>query len=219
MKPSQNKKTPAKKNKTSKQWMREHVNDPFVQMAQKEGYRSRAAYKLLEIDARDRLIKPGMVVVDLGATPGGWSQVAAAKVGSGGKVIALDLLAMDPLAGVDFKQGDFREDATLKRLRDMLQGKQIGLVISDMAPNISGVASADQARAIDLAELAMEFALEHLKPEGSFLVKVFQGAGFESFYKLLRSRFTKVVSRKPKASRDRSSEVYLLASEKRQYIV
>jgi 23S rRNA (uridine2552-2'-O)-methyltransferase len=214
MKPS-----PIKKNKTSKQWMHEHVNDPFVQLAQKEGYRSRAAYKLLEIDAKDRLFKPGMVVVDLGATPGGWSQVAAAKVGRGGKVIALDLLTMDPLAGVDFIQGDFRDAAVLKRLQDLLQGKPVGLVISDMAPNISGVASADQARAVDLAELAMEFALEHLKPEGSFLVKVFQGAGFESFYKLMRSRFTRVVSRKPKASRDRSSEVYLLASEKKQYIV
>jgi len=214
MKPS-----PIKKNKTSKQWMREHVNDPFVQLAQKEGYRSRAAYKLLEIDARDRLFRPGMVVVDLGATPGGWSQVAAAKAGRGGKVIALDLLPMDPLAGVDFIQGDFRDTVVLKQLQDMLQGKQVGLVISDMAPNISGVASADQARAVELAELAMEFALEHLKPEGSFLVKVFQGAGFESFYKLMRSRFTRVVSRKPKASRDRSSEVYLLASEKKQYIV
>ncbi|MGC2048973.1 MAG: 23S rRNA (uridine(2552)-2'-O)-methyltransferase RlmE [Gallionella sp.] len=210
---------PAKKNKTSKQWMREHVSDPFVQLAQKEGYRSRAAYKLLEIDAKDRLFKPGMVVVDLGATPGGWSQVAAAKVGRGGKVIALDLLPMDPLAGVDFIQGDFREAAVLKRLQDLLQGKPVGLVISDMAPNISGVASADQVRAMELAELAMEFALEHLKPEGSFLVKVFQGTGFESFYKLMRSRFTRVVSRKPKASRDRSSEVYLLASEKKQYIV
>jgi 23S rRNA (uridine2552-2'-O)-methyltransferase len=208
-----------KPSKTSKQWMREHVSDPFVQLAQKEGYRSRAAYKLLEIDARDRLFKPGMVVVDLGATPGGWSQVAAAKVGRGGKVIALDLLPMDPLAGVDFVQGDFRDDAVLKRLQDLLQGKPVGLVISDMAPNISGVSFADQARAMDLAELAMEFALEHLKPEGSFLVKVFQGAGFESFYKLMRSRFTRVVSRKPKASRDRSSEVYLLASGKRQYIV
>ncbi|MFZ5523942.1 MAG: 23S rRNA (uridine(2552)-2'-O)-methyltransferase RlmE [Pseudomonadota bacterium] len=208
-----------KKNKTSKQWMREHVNDPFVQLAQKEGYRSRAAYKLLEIDAKDRLFKPGMVVVDLGAAPGGWSQVAAAKVGRGGKVIALDLLPMDPLAGVDFIQGDFRDDAVLKRLQDLLQGKPVGLVISDMAPNISGVASADQARAMDLAELAMEFALEHLGPEGSFLVKVFQGSGFESFYKLMRSRFAKVVSRKPKASRDRSSEVYLLAGGKKQYIV
>ena len=203
-----------KPSKTSKQWMREHVNDPFVQLAQKDGYRSRAAYKLLEIDAKDHLLKPGTVVVDLGATPGGWSQVAAAKVGRGGKVIALDLLPLDPLTGVDFIQGDFREDAVLKQLEGFLQGKQVGLVISDMAPNMSGVASADQARAVHLAELAMEFALEHLKPDGSFLVKVFQGAGFEDFYKLMRNRFTRVVSRKPKASRDRSSELYLLGSGK-----
>jgi len=208
------KKTPGKKNKTSKQWMREHVSDPFVQLAQKEGYRSRAAYKLLEIDAKDRLLKPGMVVVDLGATPGGWSQVAVARVGRGGKVIALDLLPLDPLAGVDFVQGDFREQAVLKQLEDMLQGKPVGLVISDMAPNISGVASADQARATHLAELAMEFAVHHLKPGGSFLVKVFQGAGFEDFLKRMRSRFARVVTRKPKASRDRSSELYLLGSGK-----
>ena len=201
-----------KPSKTSKQWMREHVNDPFVQLAQKEGYRSRAAYKLLEIDTKDRLLKPGTVVVDLGATPGGWSQVAAAKIGRGGKVIALDLLPLDPLAGVDFIQGDFREEAVLKQLEDFLQDKPVGLVISDMAPNMSGVASADQARAMHLAELAMEFALEHLKPDGSFLVKVFQGAGFEDFLKLMRSRFARVVTRKPKASRDRSSEVYLLGS-------
>ena len=205
---------PAKKNKTSKQWMREHVNDPFVQLAQKEGYRSRAAYKLLEIDAKDRLLKPGTVVVDLGAAPGGWSQVAAARVGRGGKVIALDLLPFEPLAGVDFIQGDFREEAVLGQLEDLLRGKQAGLVISDMAPNISGVASADQARAMHLAELAMEFALEHLKPGGNFLVKVFQGAGFEDFLKLMRSRFSRVVTRKPRASRDRSSEVYLLGSGK-----
>ncbi|HUV99404.1 MAG TPA: 23S rRNA (uridine(2552)-2'-O)-methyltransferase RlmE [Gallionella sp.] len=203
-----------KPSKTSKQWMREHVNDPFVQLAQKDGYRSRAAYKLLEIDARDHLLKPGTVVVDLGATPGGWSQVAAAKVGRGGKVIALDLLPLDPLAGVDFIQGDFREDAVLRQLEEFLQGKPVGLVISDMAPNMSGVATADQARAMHLAELAMDFALEHLKPDGSFLVKVFQGEGFEDFYKFMRSRFTRVVSRKPKASRDRSSEVYLLGSGK-----
>jgi 23S rRNA (uridine2552-2'-O)-methyltransferase len=203
-----------KPSKTSKQWMREHVNDPFVQLAQKEGYRSRAAYKLLEIDAKDRLLKPGTVVVDLGATPGGWSQVAAARVGRGGKVIALDLLPLDALAGVDFIQGDFREEAVLRQLEEFLQGKPVGLVISDMAPNMSGVASADQARAMHLAELAMEFALEHLKPDGSFLVKVFQGAGFEDFLKLMRSRFAKVVTRKPKASRDRSSEVYLLGSGK-----
>ena len=203
-----------KPSKTSKQWMREHINDPFVQLAQKEGYRSRAAYKLMEIDSKDCLLKPGTVVVDLGATPGGWSQVAAAKVGRSGKVVALDLLPLDPLSGVDFIQGDFREEAVLKQLEDFLQGKPVGLVISDMAPNMSGVASADQARAMHLAELAMEFALEHLKPDGSFLVKVFQGAGFEDFLKLMRSRFARVVTRKPKASRDRSSEVYLLGSGK-----
>ena len=207
MKPS-----PIKKNKFSKQWMREHINDPFVQLAQKEGYRSRAAYKLLEIDAKDCLLKSGMVVVDLGATPGGWSQVAAAKVGRGGKVIALDILPLDPLAGVDFIQGDFREVEVLRQLEDLLQGIPVGLVISDMAPNISGVTSADQARAMHLAELAMEFALEHLKPDGRFLVKVFQGTGFEDFYKLMRSHFAKVVTRKPRASRDRSSEQYLLGS-------
>ncbi|MBI3222337.1 MAG: RlmE family RNA methyltransferase [Nitrosomonadales bacterium] len=201
-----------KPSKTSKQWMHEHVSDPFVQMAKKEGYRSRAAYKLLEIDAKDHLFKPGTVVVDLGATPGGWSQVAAAKVKPGGKVIALDLLPLDPLPGVEFIQGDFREEAVLKQLEQLLNGKPVGLVISDMAPNISGVVSADQARAMHLAELAMEFALEHLKPGGSFLVKVFQGAGFEEYYKLMRSRFARVVTRKPKASRDRSSEVYLLAT-------
>ncbi|OGS92440.1 MAG: 23S rRNA methyltransferase [Gallionellales bacterium GWA2_60_18] len=203
-----------KPSKTSKQWMREHVNDPFVQLAQKEGYRSRAAYKLLEIDEKDRLLKPGMVVVDLGATPGGWSQVAAHKAGRGGKVIALDLLPLDPLSGVDFIQGDFRDEAVLKQLEELLHGKPVGLVISDMAPNMSGVASADQARAMHLAELALEFALEHLSPQGCFLVKVFQGAGFEEFLKLMRSRFAKVVTRKPKASRDRSSELYLLGCGK-----
>lgn len=194
--------------------MREHVSDPYVQLAQKEGYRSRAAYKLLEIDARDHLLKPGMVVVDLGATPGGWSQVAAARVGHGGKVVALDLLPLDPLPGVEFIQGDFREDAVLRQLEALLQGRPVGLVISDMAPNMSGIASADQARAMHLAELAMEFALEHLKPEGSFLVKVFQGAGFEEYLGAMRKSFAKVATRKPKASRDRSSEVYLLATGK-----
>lgn len=194
--------------------MREHVNDPFVQLAKKEGYRSRAAFKLLEIDAKDHLLKPGTVVVDLGATPGGWSQVAAAKVGRGGKVIALDLLPLDPLPGVAFIRGDFREEAVLKQLELLLENKPVGLVISDMAPNISGVSSADQARMMHLAELAMEFALEHLDLNGSFLVKVFQGQGFEDFLKLMRSRFARVVTRKPKASRDRSSEQYLLATGK-----
>ena len=207
-----------KPSKTSKQWMREHVNDPFVQLAQKDGYRSRAAYKLLEINDKDRLLKPGMVVVDLGATPGGWSQIAAREVGRGGKVIALDLLPLDPLSGVDFIQGDFREESVLKQLQDLLAGRQVGLVISDMAPNMSGVLNADLARALYLAELAMDFALEQLQPDGQFLVKVFQGAGFEEYLKLMRSRFGKVVTRKPKASRDRSSELYLLASGKIQRV-
>jgi 23S rRNA (uridine2552-2'-O)-methyltransferase len=198
--------------------MREHVNDPFVQLAQKDGYRSRAAYKLLEINDKDRLFKPGMVVVDLGATPGGWSQIAAREVGRGGKVIALDLLPLDPLSGVDFIQGDFREESVLKQLQDLLAGRQVGLVISDMAPNMSGVLNADLARALYLAELAMDFALEQLQPDGQFLVKVFQGAGFEEYLKLMRSRFGKVVTRKPKASRDRSSELYLLASGKIQRV-
>jgi 23S rRNA (uridine2552-2'-O)-methyltransferase len=196
-----------KPSKTSKQWMIEHVNDPYVQRAQKDGYRSRAAYKLLEIDERDHLIKSGMVVVDLGATPGGWSQVAAAK---GAKVIALDLLPLNPIRGVEFIQGDFREDSVLAQLEARLGGKRIGLVLSDMAPNISGIDSADQARAMYLAELALDFSMHHLQPRGAFLVKVFQGVGFEDFIKLMRGHFARVVTRKPKASRDRSSEQYLL---------
>lgn len=200
-----------KRSKTSKQWMREHVSDPFVQRAQKEGYRSRAAYKLLEIDDKDRLLKPGSVVVDLGATPGGWSQVAAAR---GCRVIALDLLPLQPLAGVEFIQGDFREDAVLAELERKLAGKAVGLVISDMAPNISGIGMSDQARAMHLAELALDFAVQHLQPGGAFLVKVFQGVGFEEYFRLMRSRFARVVTRKPKASRDRSSELYLLGLEK-----
>jgi 23S rRNA (uridine2552-2'-O)-methyltransferase len=203
-----------KPTKTSKQWMREHINDPYVQMAQKDGYRSRAAYKLLEIDERDHLVKAGMVVVDLGATPGGWSQVVANKVGDKGKVIALDLLPLAPLARVEFILGDFREESVLTQLEEKLEGKQIGLVISDMAPNISGIDSADQARSVHLAELALEFAVQHLKPGGTFLVKVFQGSGFEEYVKLMRTHFKKVVSRKPKASRDRSSEVYMLGMDK-----
>lgn len=203
-----------KPSKTSKQWMREHINDPFVQMAQKEGYRSRAAYKLLEINAKDHLLKAGQVVVDLGAVPGGWCQVVAAVVGPAGKVIALDLLELEPLRGVEFIQGDFRDAAVLKKLEASLQNMPVGLVISDMAPNFSGVGSVDQDRAMYLAELAMEFALVHLNPEGSFLVKVFQGAGFEDYLKTMRSRFAKVAARKPKASRDRSSEVYLLGTGK-----
>lgn len=203
-----------KPSKTSKQWMREHINDPFVQQAQKDGYRSRAAYKLIEINEKDHLIKPGMVIVDLGATPGGWCQVAGAIMGETGKVIALDLLPLEPLRGVEFIQGDFRDEAVLKKLEESLQGKPVGLVISDMAPNFSGVSAVDQDRSIYLAELAMEFAFDHLTRDGSFLVKVFQGTGFEAYMKLMRTRFTRVVARKPKASRDRSSEVYLLGTGK-----
>ncbi len=200
-----------KRTKTSKQWMHEHVSDPYVQRAQKDGYRSRAAYKLLEIDERDHLLKPGMVVVDLGATPGGWAQVAVAK---GCKVVALDLLPLHPLHGVEFIQGDFREDSVLAQLEERLGGRQIGLVISDMAPNISGIGMADQARAMHLAELALDFSVRHLHPGGAFLVKVFQGVGFEDFVKLMRGHFARIVTRKPKASRDRSSELYLLGLEK-----
>jgi len=196
-----------KRSKTSKQWMNEHVSDPYVQRAQKDGYRSRAAYKLLELDERDHLLKSGMVVVDLGATPGGWSQVAAAR---GAKVIALDLLPLHPIHGVEFIQGDFREDSVLAQLEKLLGGKRVGLVISDMAPNMSGIDSADQARAMYLAELALDFSVNHLQPGGAFLVKLFQGAGFEDYIKLVRSHFARVVTRKPKASRDRSSEQYLL---------
>ena len=199
-----------KKHKTSKAWMREHVTDPYVQRAKAEGWRSRAAFKLMEIDGKDKLLRPGMVVVDLGAAPGGWSQVAAERVGSGGRVLALDLLEMAPVGGVEFIRGDFREDAVLRELTFRLGGRLVDLVISDMAPNISGIAVSDQARAMYLAELALAFAVEHLKPGGRFLVKIFQGAGFDAFRKAMVAAFDKVVVRKPKSSRDRSSEVYLL---------
>ncbi|HUW51106.1 MAG TPA: 23S rRNA (uridine(2552)-2'-O)-methyltransferase RlmE [Sulfuricella sp.] len=199
-----------KPTKTSKAWMSEHVNDPYVQRAKLEGYRSRASYKLLEINERDHLLKPGMRVVDLGAAPGGWSQVAAKKLAGNGKVVALDLLEMTPLAGVTFIQGDFREDAVLAELVKALDGRPVDLVISDMAPNISGIALADQARAMHLADLALEFAVQHLKPGGSFLVKVFQGGGFDEYIRAMRGHFTQVATRKPKASRGRTNETYLL---------
>ncbi|OHC82605.1 MAG: 23S rRNA methyltransferase [Sideroxydans sp. RIFOXYD2_FULL_59_7] len=205
-----------KASKSSKQWMREHVNDPYVQMAQKDGYRARAAYKLLELDERDHLIKPGMVVVDLGAAPGSWCQVVVKKMGEHGRIIALDLLPLSPLPRVEFIQGDFREESVLAQLEEKLGGRPIGLVISDMAPNISGVVMADQARAMYLAELALDFAVTHLAPGGSFVAKVFQGAGFEDYMKSMRNHFTKVVARKPKASRDRSNEQYLVGLGKVQ---
>lgn len=202
------------RSKTSKAWMREHVTDPYVRQAKREGYRSRAAYKLQEIDARDRLLKPGMTVVDLGATPGGWSQIAAARVGPGGRVIAVDLLEMQPVAGVTFLLGDFREDAVLAQVEQALGGRQADLVICDMSPNISGIVVTDQARSMHLAELALEFSRTHLKPGGALLVKAFQGAGFQDLIAALRASFSRVAARKPKASRDRSSEVYLLALDK-----
>jgi 23S rRNA (uridine2552-2'-O)-methyltransferase len=193
-----------------KSWMQEHVTDAYVKRARVEGMRSRAAYKLDEIAARDRLLKPGMVVVDLGAAPGGWSQVAARRVGPRGRVIALDLLEMPSLPGVTFLRGDFRVDATLAELERMLGGQRADLVLSDMAPNLSGISSSDQARVLDLAELALDFALKHMKPQGNFLVKLFQGAGFEDYLRTLRGHFSAVAVRKPEASRDRSREVYLL---------
>ena len=190
--------------------MREHVNDPYVQRAKAEGYRSRAAYKLLELDKKDKLLAPGQLVVDLGAAPGSWSQVAAAKLGPRGRVVAVDLLPMEPLPGVRFIQGDFREQAVLDALLLALGGTKADLVICDLAPNISGIAVSDQARVMYLAELALEFARQALKPGGSLLVKVFQGAGFTEFLGVMRKAFAKVGSRKPEASRGRSSELYLL---------
>lgn len=204
-----------KRTKTSKAWMQEHVNDPYVKLAQKDGYRARAAYKLIEIDDKDRLIKPGMVVVDLGSTPGSWSQVAIQRLKGNGRVIALDLLPMVGIPGVEFIQGDFREDEILEQLEEKLNGQQIDLVISDMAPNISGISSVDQPNAVYLAELAVDFSLKWLKPEGNFLVKVFVGSGFEEIVKIMRDSFDKVVTRKPKASRDRSTEVYLLGLKRK----
>ncbi len=190
--------------------MKEHVKDVFVQRAKSDGYRSRAAYKLLEIAARDKLLKPGMVVVDLGAAPGGWSQVAQARVGARGLVVALDVLDMAPLPGVAFVRGDFRDEAVVKALEHMLAGRKIDLVLSDMSPNISGISMSDQARAMRLAELALEFSAQHLKPGGNLLVKVFQGSGFQELLRAMRARFRAVVTRKPAASRGRSSELYLL---------
>ena len=190
--------------------MREHFNDPYVQLARKEGWRSRAAFKLMEIDDKDKLLKRGEVVVDLGATPGGWSQVAVKRVGDGGLVFALDLIEMEPIHGVEFIQGDFREDGVLVKLKEKLKGRQVGLVMSDMAPNMSGVPLVDQARIMHLAELSLEFALAHMKPEGAFLVKVFQGTDYENFIRSMREAFQSVVVRKPDASRDRSAELYLL---------
>lgn len=195
--------------------MQEHVNDEYVKKAQREGYRARAAYKLIEIDDKDHLIKPGMTIVDLGAAPGSWSQVAAQRLKGNGRVIALDLLDMQPLAGVEFIQGDFREDEILLQLENKLAERQVDLVIADMAPNISGISIVDQSKAAYLTELALEFSIKWLKPGGHFLVKVFAGSGFDEIVKNMRDHFEKVATRKPKASRDRSSEVYLLGLKRK----
>lgn len=204
-----------KRSKSSRQWLTEHFDDAFVKRAQAEGWRSRAVYKLIEIDERDHLLRPGMVVVDLGAAPGGWAQYAARKLGGRGRVIALDILEMPALEGVEVLLGDFREDAVLEALRQRLAGAQIDLVMSDMAPNISGMAAVDQPRSMYLAELALAFARETLKPGGDLLTKVFQGEGYEAFVQDLKQDFATVTVRKPKASRPRSREVYLLARNHR----
>jgi len=204
-----------KRSKTSKSWMMEHVNDPFVQRAKTDGYRARAAYKLMEIDDKDKLIRHGMVVVDLGAAPGSWSQVAVSRVGDNGRVFALDLLPMEPIHRVQFMQGDFHDEVFVQRFEDLLDGRPVDLVMSDIAPNISGIPTVDQARSIHLAELALDFACQHLTPGGRFLVKVFQGQGFDAFRKQMEGVFRSVAVRKPQASRGRSSEVYLLGSGKR----
>jgi 23S rRNA (uridine2552-2'-O)-methyltransferase len=204
------------RSKSSKAWMREHVTDAYVHRAKAEGYRSRAAFKLMELDAKDRLLAPGRTVVDLGAAPGGWAQVASAKVGPTGRVVAVDLLEMAPVAGVEFIRGDFTTDETLAALETALGGRPVDLVLSDMAPNISGVPSSDAARMVYLNELAADFAFQRLVPGGALLMKTFQGPGFPELLKSLRGRFAQVVSRKPDASRDRSAEMYLLARDPRR---
>lgn len=203
------------RSKTSKAWMHEHVNDPYVKRANAEGFRSRAAYKLQQLAERDRLLAPGMLVVDLGAAPGGWSQVAAKAVGERGRVVAVDLLPFTPMHGVTVIEGDFLDDAVLAEVEAALGGRPADLVMSDMAPNISGIPLVDQARHAGLAELALDFAVKHLKPRGNFLVKSFQGAGYDDFVKAMRAQFDQVVTRKPEASRSRSNEVYLLGKSLR----
>jgi 23S rRNA (uridine2552-2'-O)-methyltransferase len=199
-----------KRQAKSRVWHQRHVNDFYVQQSVEQGYRSRSAYKLMEIDDRDRLLKPGTALVDLGCAPGGWCQVALDRMKGQGRIVGIDLLDMTGLNGVDFLQGDFTEDSTLAELVARLNGRKADLVLSDMAPNITGVIVSDQARIYTLAELALEFAAQWLQPDGVFLVKVFQGAGFEDYMKQMRAIFKSVVVRKPKASRDSSREVYLL---------
>lgn len=201
----------AGKSKSSRRWLQEHFSDHYVKKAQHEGLRSRAAYKLQQLQERDKLFKPGMTVIDLGAAPGGWSELIVKYTGAKGKVIALDILPMEPIKGVEFIQGDFTEDAQLERLLDQLGNAKADWVLSDMAPNLSGIDSVDQPRSIALAEIALDLALRILHEKGGFLTKVFQGEGFDAFLKEIRRHFKTVVIRKPDASRDRSREVYILA--------
>lgn len=200
-----------KRTSSSARWLAEHESDPYVQEARRLGYRSRAVFKLKELNERDRLLKSGMTVVDLGAAPGGWSQFARPLLGANGRLVALDILPVEPITGVEFIQGDFREPAVLEQLQALAAPATVDLVMSDMAPNISGIDVADQASAMYLAELALEFAKERLAPGGSLLVKVFQGDGFEEFLRQVRTQFATVYLRKPKASRPRSREIYMLA--------
>jgi 23S rRNA (uridine2552-2'-O)-methyltransferase len=198
------------RSKSSSRWLAEHVNDPYVKRAQIDGYRARAAYKLIELNDKDKLIRPGMLVVDLGSAPGSWSQIAAPLVGDKGRVVASDILPMDALANVDFIQGDFTEQSVFDQIMEKLGGQRADVVISDMAPNISGIDSADQAASMYLVELALDMARKVLKPKGDFLAKVFQGEGSDAYIKDARSSFDKVMVRKPAASRPRSREVYLV---------
>ena len=202
------------RSKSSRRWLAEHFDDHYVKLAQKQGLRSRSAFKLLELQDKYQLVRPGMIVVDLGSAPGGWCQVVQSVLGANGRLIAMDILPMEPLHGVQFIQGDFTEDEPLQLLEEALQGEQVDLVLSDMAPNMSGMAATDQAKAMYLAELALEYAQAQLKPGGVFLVKLFQGEGFDGFVREVRSLFGKVQVRKPKASRPRSREVYLLARDR-----
>lgn len=199
------------RSKSSRRWLDEHVNDPYVKRAQKEGYRSRASYKLLELNEKDKLIRPGMLVMDLGAAPGGWSQVAGRLVGDRGRVLATDILPMDSLENVDFIQGDFTEEPVFNQILAALDGRRPDLIISDMAPNLSGIEAADQASSMYLVELALDMARQVLKPGGAFVAKVFQGEGSDQYLKEVRSSFEKVAIRKPGASRPRSREIYVVA--------
>ncbi|MDR6712173.1 23S rRNA (uridine2552-2'-O)-methyltransferase [Pseudomonas hunanensis] len=203
--------TVVQRSKSSHNWLREHFNDPFVKQAQKDGYRSRASYKLLEIQEKDKLIRPGMSVIDLGAAPGGWSQVTSRLIGGQGRLIASDILEMDSIPDVTFIQGDFTEDAVLQSILAAVGNSHVDLVISDMAPNMSGTPEVDMPRAMFLCELALDLATRVLRPGGDFLIKIFQGEGFDVYLKDVRSKFDKVQMRKPSSSRDRSREQYMLA--------